>query len=160
MCVLCWVCVSHHYSRDLDKGLLACWQASKARPPPLAAAATAATCLRLRQHLQLVTLLFVCLVCVPKCVPCVYSGAGAASLYVPRYIAEVSPPSLRGWLGSLNQVWGLGVGFWGAWSAGCRVQSGGLSVVLIYIYIQNICITLLACCCVVAVLPLPSSSSS
>jgi hypothetical protein len=32
------------------------------------------------------------------------AGAGAASLYVPRYIAEVSPPALRGWLGSLNQV--------------------------------------------------------
>eukprot|EP00878_Enallax_costatus_P015475 GHUV01016210.1.p1 GENE.GHUV01016210.1~~GHUV01016210.1.p1 ORF type:complete len:748 (+),score=249.62 GHUV01016210.1:490-2733(+) len=31
-------------------------------------------------------------------------GAGAASLYVPRYIAEISPPRLRGWLGSLNQV--------------------------------------------------------
>eukprot|EP00775_Hariotina_reticulata_P005498 gene5498-5733_t len=31
-------------------------------------------------------------------------GAGAASLYVPRYIAEVAPPSLRGRLGSLNQV--------------------------------------------------------
>jgi hypothetical protein len=32
------------------------------------------------------------------------SGAGAASLYVPRYIAEVAPPALRGWLGSMNQV--------------------------------------------------------
>jgi MFS family permease len=32
------------------------------------------------------------------------AGAGAASLYVPRYIAEVAPPALRGWLGSLNQV--------------------------------------------------------
>jgi hypothetical protein len=31
-------------------------------------------------------------------------GAGAASLYVPRYIAEVAPPLLRGRLGSLNQV--------------------------------------------------------
>lgn len=35
---------------------------------------------------------------------CFCAGAGAASLYVPRYIAEVSPPALRGWLGSLNQV--------------------------------------------------------
>jgi hypothetical protein len=41
----------------------------------------------------------------------VNAGAGAASLYVPRYIAEVAPPALRGWLGSMNQV-GLQTWWW------------------------------------------------
>lgn len=46
----------------------------------------------------------------PACLCALHVGAGAASLYVPRYIAEVSPPPLRGRLGSLNQVcWGGGV---------------------------------------------------
>lgn len=31
-------------------------------------------------------------------------GAGAASLYVPRYIAEVSPPAVRGALGTMHQA--------------------------------------------------------
>lgn len=31
-------------------------------------------------------------------------GAGAASLYVPRYISEVAPISIRGALATLNQV--------------------------------------------------------
>lgn len=31
-------------------------------------------------------------------------GAGAASLYVPRYISEVAPISIRGGLATLNQV--------------------------------------------------------
>lgn len=31
-------------------------------------------------------------------------GAGAASLYVPRYVAEVSPVAVRGALATLNQV--------------------------------------------------------
>ena len=31
-------------------------------------------------------------------------GAGAASLYVPRYISEVSPVAVRGALATLNQV--------------------------------------------------------
>ncbi len=36
---------------------------------------------------------------------CIYiTGAGAASLYTPRYIAEISPSSLRGRLGSQSQV--------------------------------------------------------
>jgi hypothetical protein len=44
-----------------------------------------------------------CELLLPRVLPCCV-GAGAASLYVPRYIAEVSPPALRGWLGSFNQV--------------------------------------------------------
>jgi Sugar (and other) transporter len=35
-----------------------------------------------------------------RCLP----GAGAASLYAPRYISEISPTSLRGKLGTQNQV--------------------------------------------------------
>ena len=31
-------------------------------------------------------------------------GAGAASLYVPRYVSEVSPISIRGGLATLNQA--------------------------------------------------------
>ncbi len=31
-------------------------------------------------------------------------GAGAASLYVPRYVSEVSPVAVRGALATLNQV--------------------------------------------------------
>ena len=39
-------------------------------------------------------------------------GAGAASLYVPRYLAEIAPPAIRGFLGSLSQVCPMG------WAAG------------------------------------------
>ena len=31
-------------------------------------------------------------------------GAGAASLYVPRYVSEVAPISIRGGLATLNQA--------------------------------------------------------
>lgn len=33
-------------------------------------------------------------------------GCGAASLFVPRYIAEVAPPDVRGALGTMTQVLG------------------------------------------------------
>ena len=32
------------------------------------------------------------------------SGAGAASLYVPRYLAEIAPVSIRGGIATLNQA--------------------------------------------------------
>ena len=32
------------------------------------------------------------------------SGAGAASLYVPRYLAEIAPVAVRGGIATLNQV--------------------------------------------------------
>ncbi len=32
------------------------------------------------------------------------SGAGAASLYVPRYLSEISPVAIRGGISTLNQV--------------------------------------------------------
>ena len=31
-------------------------------------------------------------------------GAGAASLYVPRYLSEIAPATIRGALGTLSQV--------------------------------------------------------
>lgn len=37
-------------------------------------------------------------------------GAGAASVYVPRYLSEIAPDAIRGALGTLNQV-GLGRAF-------------------------------------------------
>jgi hypothetical protein len=52
-----------------------------------------------------------------------WSGAGAASLYVPRYIAEVAPPALRGWLGSMNQV---GLHMHGCWQQQKQQQQGQL----------------------------------
>lgn len=36
-------------------------------------------------------------------------GAGAASVYVPRYLIEIAPDEIRGGLGTLNQVGGEGL---------------------------------------------------
>eukprot|EP00877_Chromochloris_zofingiensis_P014348 jgi/Chrzof1/9167/Cz03g38140.t1 len=49
-------------------------------------------------------------------------GAGAASLYTPRYIAEIAPTSLRGRLGSQNQVF-INVGILVAYSAGIPYEN-------------------------------------
>ncbi|KAK9827427.1 hypothetical protein WJX74_001289 [Apatococcus lobatus] len=41
-------------------------------------------------------------------------GSGAATVYVPRYIAEISPPSIRGSLSSCNQhsFWCVSAPLW------------------------------------------------
>ncbi|KAF8055122.1 menG [Scenedesmus sp. PABB004] len=56
-------------------------------------------------------------------------GAGAASLLVPRTLCEVSPPGLRGWLGSLNQVL-INAGILAALAAGLPLEAGVTRIAL------------------------------